>query len=302
MKNALNYYYNLNPTSIHQINKDYKCYVNNDEYILKLYDDKNVDINKIHELSSYLFSNNIPCHQIVSNISNQLVTTINNNNYILLRIFIRNRTININDIKLFSHLYIDKDYFKELVKNDWYNMWTHKVDYFEYQISQFGKKYPLIRESFSYYIGLAENSISLFSGYIDKNQYNMVVSHHRIEKEYGLIELYNPLNFIIDNSVRDLAEYIKGQFFFGKYNIETAIDDISKFDLNQDLVTLLFIRLIYPSYYFDCYDKIMFDNKKEEDILKIINRTEQYRLFLKELYYYLRRFFDVPELEWIIKT
>lgn len=302
MKNALAYYYNLNPTSIHQINKDYKCYVNNQEYILKAYDDKNIDINTIYELSIYLFRRNIPCHQIILNINNQLITTINNNNYILLRIFINNRVININDIKTFSNLYIDHNYFKELVKNDWYDMWTHKIDYFEYQISQFGKKYPLIRDSVSYYIGLAENSISLFSGSIKKDQYNMVISHRRVSKEYGLTELYNPLNFIIDNPIRDLAEYIKEQFFFNKYNIEDAIEDISIFNLNHNLAKLLFIRLLYPSYYFDCCDKIIFEHKAEDSILKIINKAEQYRLFLRQLYYYLRTFSEIPELEWIIKT
>ena len=42
-------------------------------------------------------------------------------------------------------------------------MWIRKIDYFEYQISQFGKKYPIIRESFNYYVGLAENGISLLN-------------------------------------------------------------------------------------------------------------------------------------------
>lgn len=36
-------------------------------------------------------------------------------------------------------------------------MWVQKIDYFEYQVSQMGKKYPVIRESSIYYVGLAES-------------------------------------------------------------------------------------------------------------------------------------------------
>ena len=34
MKNVLSYYYNLIPTSIHQVNKQYRCYVDSQEYIM----------------------------------------------------------------------------------------------------------------------------------------------------------------------------------------------------------------------------------------------------------------------------
>ena len=34
MKNAIIYYYNLNPINIHQYNKQFKFTIDNDEYIL----------------------------------------------------------------------------------------------------------------------------------------------------------------------------------------------------------------------------------------------------------------------------
>ena len=73
MKNALNYYYNLNPTSIHQLNKNYRCYIDGEEYLLTLYDKENYDIDKLYELSNYLLQNRIPCHQIILNNNNEII-------------------------------------------------------------------------------------------------------------------------------------------------------------------------------------------------------------------------------------
>lgn len=302
MKNALNYYYNLNPTSIHQLNKNYRCYINGEEYLLINYSAENLDINKLYELSNYLLQNKIPCHQIILNNNNEIITIINDLPYILLKIFIKNKLIDINDVLFFSTLQVDQKYFKTLVKNNWYDMWTRKIDYFEYQISQFGRKYPIIRESINYYIGLAENSISLFNNLTNNSSNNLVICHRRIKKNEGLIELYNPLNFILDNRVRDLGEFIKEQFFFHTYSIDDAKNDIYKFNLSQELYGLLFVRLLFPSYYFDCYEDVIAGKKDEKELLKIINKNSKYMDFLKEIYVFLRLNSNLPEIEWLIKT
>lgn len=300
MKNALNYYYNLNPTSIHQLNKNYRCYIDGEEYLLTLYDKENYDIDKLYELSNYLLQNRIPCHQIILNNNNEIITTINDSSYILLKIFIKNRPIDINDILFFSNIHVDEKYFKSLVKNNWYDMWTQKIDYFEYQVSQFGRKYPVIRESINYYIGLAENSISLFSN-VNQNNYNLAVCHRRIKKNDSLIELYNPLNFILDNRVRDLSEFIKEQFFFSKYSVDQAKIDIYNFGLSRELYSLLFARLLFPSYYFDYYEGVILEIYEEKELLKIINKNSKYIEFLKDIYLYLRTYSNLPEIEWLIK-
>lgn len=300
MKNALNYYYNLYPTSIHQINDSYKCYVNNEEYLLTPCDNDTSNIIEKHELSKYLFKINIPCHQFIQNKEGKILTVINNTNYILLQIFIKNRAIQINDILLFSSIYVDKQFFPTLLKNNWYDMWTKKIDYIEYQVSQFSIKYQVIRDSINYYIGLAENSISLFAT-TNINE-DLVISHQRIKNSDGLIELYNPLNFIIDNKVRDLSEYIKEKFFFYKYSVEEAINDIYKFNLNSNQYILLFIRLLFPSYYFDCYERVLLENKNEQELIKIISKNTQYMLFLKELYKFIKTVSKIPDIEWLMKT
>ena len=277
MKNALNYYYNLNPTSIHQINKDYRCYINDEEYLLNYYEKNDYMIDEIYELSNYLLNYNIPCHQIILNNNREKVTLINNRPYVLLKIFVKNRIVNSDDLLFFSQLNIDAKNFQSLFKYNWYNLWVKKIDYFEYQISQFGKKYPLIRSSFNYFVGLAESGISLFRNIYNKNEYNFVVSHDRIKINDGLVQLYNPLNFILDNKVRDLSEYIKDKVIFGSYSIEEAKEDIQKIKLSTYEYGLLFSRLLFPTYYFDCYEKIVFGYSDESELLKIINQNNKKR-------------------------
>lgn len=301
MKNALNYYYNLNPTSIHQVNKNYRCYINGEEYFLTLYENEPNIIEEILQLNKYLLQIKVPCHQIITNKSGSIITLINNLPYILLKVFVQNRPVNIGDILFFSNLRVDTKYFKNLVRNSWYEMWIKKIDYFEYQISQVGRKYPIIRDSINYYIGLAENSISLSNNLLKNIERDLVVSHRRIKKNDGLIELYNPLNFIIDNRIRDLSEYIKEQFFFNQYSLEEAKRDISQFGLNIELYGILFTRLMFPSYYFDCYEEVIMGKRDEDELVKIINKNEKYIELLKEIYIYLRTFSSLPEIEWLIK-
>ena len=305
MKNALNYYYNLYPTSIHQINDSYRCYIQSEEYLLMPYQDDFKYINQIYELSNYLLQINVPCHKIIKNINGQILTLINNTNYLLIQILVKNKNLNIDDILYFSAIYVDRKYFNELAKDDWYKMWTQKIDYFEYQVSQFGLRYPIIRESINYYIGMAENSISLFTniGGLHRSNSNLLyVCHKRIKSHDGYFDLYNPLNFILDNKVRNLSEYIKSKFFFSKYTIDDAKGDISKFNLNIFQCNMLFVRLLFPSYYFDCYEQVMEEKKKEIELVKIISKNKSYTNFLKELYIFIKPFSDLPDIEWIIKT
>ena len=65
-------------------------------------------------------------------------------------------------------------------------MWVQKNDYLEYQTSMLGLKYPLIRESFSYYIGLAETAIEIVNS-LEKTSVSLVYSHRRLNQNIILI-------------------------------------------------------------------------------------------------------------------
>lgn len=134
------------------------------------------NISNLNIIYNYLISKNIYCHEIINNKEQKIITIINNKPYILLKVHYNNNSpININNIISYN-IQIDNN-----KKCDWYKLWCTKIDYYEYQIREYGKKYPLIRESFSYYNGLCETAITLLSR-IKLNNINMYINHQRIKK------------------------------------------------------------------------------------------------------------------------
>ena len=54
---------------------------------------------------------------------------------------------------------------------------------------------------------------------------------------------------------------------------------------SKDEIYLLLSRLIYPSYYFDIYEKIYREKYSEKELNKIIKRNADYEAFLKEVFF-----------------
>ena len=293
MKNTINYYYNIIPITIHQKDEIYKIDTNYYQYILMPYYG---NINNLNIIYNFLLSHNIYCHEIINNKENSIITIINNKNYILLKIHYNNKSIiNINNILSYNfQIQINQ-------KCNWYRLWCQKLDYYEYQIREYGKKYPIIRESFSYYNGLCETAISLLSN-IKIDNINMYINHQRISKNMTQLEFYNPLNLIIDTKVRDISDFIKIKFFKGDNSLEDIKKYIKMSNLNYNEVLLFYIRLIYPSYYFDTYDEIIQGKAKEDKLLNYINQSNKYEIFLKEVYILLNNYYKLPEIEWIKKV
>lgn len=275
MKNALNYYYNLNIDNIHQKNKNYYFKVNNLQYMLL--ECVSEEINDIYSLNVYL-TKNYPFYKIILNKDNKVITIINETNYILLEINNNIKELNLNEIIKINNISIVN--FNKLRRDNWYTLWTNKIDYFEYQINQIGKKYPIIRESFNYYIGLAETAISLIKSINNEGMY-LSLSHKRINNAF---DLYNPLNLIIDVRIRDICEYFKFCFFENK-NIFKELElflNYNKLRYNESVYFLA--RMLFPTYYFDLYEKIIANEVKEEEIKKIISKVDKYEKLLKYIY------------------
>lgn len=294
MKNALNYYYGLEVVNIHQKDKKFYFKHDNHEYIFTQCDLDNID--KIYEISNKLNQMGIYCHQIILNNANQIITKVNNENYVLMKIYVQKTKINLNDIINFNNINFND---QSLKIADWYDLWTEKIDYFEYQISQMGKKYPLIRKSFSYYIGLAENAISLVRS-VSKDNLYYSLGHRRINFKDSLHELYNPSNFIVDLRIRDICEYFKSSFF-NRIDIENDIIAYLTYNnLNYNESCYFMARMLFPTYYFDTYEKIINNDIDEIKINNITSLVNEYEMLLKTIYSYLRRKVNLPALEWLI--
>lgn len=298
MKNAINYYYNLNPYDIHQINKIYKFKILNNNYIVYPYNRKIEELDEIYELHIYLNLIGIYCHKIILNKDNQILTYINGIQYVLLQTNIENKNIKIQDITNLSNISIRELQYQKIKRKEWKKLWENKIDYIEYQISQFGKKYPLIRESSDYYIGIVENCIALLSNINNKNQ-QQAIQHDRINEKYTTEDFYNPLNFIIDNRIRDISEYIKSYLIEDIDIIPYIQNYIYTNRLTKDEILLLFIRIMYPSTYLDISELILNNKIKEKELLKVINNSEKYEKNIKRIYRYLRNITSIPEIEWL---
>ena len=301
MKNAINYYYNLYPVNIYQNDRLYKFNVENTDYYLIPYNYDLKQLNIGYELSKTLQQYNIYCHQIIENTKKELSTIINERQYVLLKTA-RYIDEKINLTNLMYYPLVTSSLHLETINHpkNWRELWMEKVDYFEYQVSNFKKKFSLIRETSSYYIGLAENGIQLLLE--ANNSYDYCVTHYRIKHYYTLFDLYNPLEFIIDSKIRDIAEYCKAQFFNKDISLDEVIYCIDNNILDRNQAILFFSRLLYPSYYFDLCDDIIYNNVSENSLSNIINRSSDYEQFLSKINFYLHNQYQISEIEWLKKS
>ncbi len=300
MKNVLQYYYGLTPINLRQKNKNYFFEISKIKYVF-LQCNRNIkEITDIYNLSNSLNRRSIPSHQIILNSNKEIVTYINNVPYILMRIFIKeDELLILNDIIHFEkNAIVSKDYLS-LNRNDWYQLWINKIDYFEYQVKQLSKKYPVIQESFAYFVGLAENAISLYRMIHINDNNQFVISHKRVNSKDTLFDFYNPLNYIIDNKVRDASEYFKSLFLSDQEIFNEIIYYFKYSSINDYEARMFFIRMMFPTFYFDVYEDVITGTYKEKELQKIVILSEKYNLLLRQLYQYLKYKIGMPEIEWL---
>ena len=300
MKNTILYYYNLNPESIHNVNDYYYFRINSVLYELFNCDNYIDRISDIYDISYKLLKHGFPVHEIILNKDNFIVTIINEKNYVLMKVNIEDTNlITLNDILVFNkNVLLFKELFASKIK--WNDLWETKVDYYEYQINQLGKKYPLLRNSFSYYDGLTECANILFKEIKDKVDFN-VISHKRIKINHTIKDLYNPFNLIIDTSVRSVCEYFKGRYLNNLDVLEEIKLYLKNSNYNNEEYILFFVRMMFPSFYYDEFQNIVFSNKDERLLNYIISNVDNYENLLFNLYEYIRNFCTIPEIEWLIK-
>lgn len=303
MKNNIMYYYNIDVTNLIKNSNYYSFYINSERYEFNVFDRDMKEQNDILKLNRFMISNNILVHEIILNKDGNIVSVIDNVLYVLYKVYInKDKKISLNELTFMSNYnYFDGN---SLKRDNWNVLWSIRIDYLEYQINQMGKKYPLLVDSFSYFVGMAENAISYIKNTMiettKENSDQMVISHRRIYDSINSI--YDPINIILDHKSRDVSEYIKASFFLNNSNIFAELDNYFNDNYYSFYgIRLLFGRILYPSFYFDMYDNIILGNVKESEILNITNRINEYELYIKSVYYYLKKYYNIPIVEWLIK-
>lgn len=311
MNNYIDYYYNLYPNTIEKVGRNYRFFLNNEKYYIIMYERNSEEMDTLVKLNKEMIERGSLVHEIVLTKDGKAVFLCDNNSYALLRVYINeNIPIKIEDI------FYMLDYNDTIKPNNiigrmnWANLWSSKVDYFEYHIGHLIKKYPYIYKTVDYYLGLAENAISYVKDI--KTPASLIsICHRRIGVTSTLFDLYNPFNLVIDYKVRDVAEYIKSVFFYGEnscvegvVNSENMIVDkcniileriFKKYIFDNEALKLLFARLLFPSYYFDLYENVI-DNSLNENVISCITKkSSAYEEFLKIVL--LKT--PIPYVEWL---
>lgn len=299
MKNIIEFYYNIKINKLHSKNDYYFFNINNNSFIFKPYYKDTRTAESIYYLNNIL-RGQIKLDNIIPNKYNNAITTIENTPYILIQTS-NNKIITLPIISYISNTKINNNNIKELERNNWEILWSNKIDYYEIQINENKKKYPLIRESFDYFIGMSENAISyLVNTKLETKPTiydNKVPSHNNLSSS-----LYDPSNIILDHKARDVAEYIKYSFWNNNNNIFIELDEYFRHNYYSIYgIRVLYSRILYPSFYFDIYDQIINGKKEEKELNNIISRINNYEHFLYNIYLYLNKYYNIPEINYIKK-
>lgn len=298
MNNIIEYYYNLKKLDIIKMDNNYLIMDNNNySYLL-------FEINKDMKIKNVLNTiNNIKYglyYYLILNNNKSYITKIENKYFVLFQIRgIINEVVTLDDM-------INNNINNRLISKstNLSELWSEKIDYLEYQISELGNNYNEILNSFSFFAGLSENAISFLNiNNINYNNTHKTISHLRIQHNELSIDYYNPLNIIIDYDIRDYSEYIKNKLL-----ITDDIDTDIKFILNNakltnDDIKLFYARLMFPTFYFDKVEEILIDKKEESQLDSIIDIIPRYINMLKDVYLEINKkgiSIDIPN--WIIKN
>lgn len=301
MKNIIEFYYNIRIDEIHNKDDYYFFVLNKNHYIFKPYFDDIGKILDIYKLNR-LLSERTNIDNIILNRYGNPITKVNNSFYVLILSNNRNN-FTLADISNMANVSdINNQPLDKLERNNWEILWANKIDYFEMQVHENAKKYPLIRESFDYFIGLSENAISYLVNTkreVSPTIYDMkVISHNSLNNS-----LYDPSNIILDHKARDVAEYIKMSFFNNNLNIFKELEEYFHYNYYSIYgIRVLFARILYPSFYFDLYDGIISGKNDEKQLNMIIDKINDYEIYLYNVYLFLKRFYDIPMVDWLKKT
>lgn len=306
MKEIINYYYNLDCLEIEE-SKNYSTFNSfGNTFYFVFFNRTKEELDDLVQIVQELIQRGVKTHIIVQNKFGKYLTKVGEHNYVMLKLNgNKDEEISIIDINEKNGLLRLNQTNSKLYRNNWAELWSSKVDYFENQIRELGKDKDIVLNSFSYYIGLSENAISYVNKInkvigLDKTD-NITLSHRRIFYPNISLNYYNPLSYIFDIEVRDIAEYLKSCFFGGN----NALDDLDIILKTKKFSNysyhMLYARLLYPTYYFDVYEGIINNNLEEEKLIPIISKVNEYEEFLKKAYQLISKYTSLERIDWLLK-
>lgn len=298
MNNAILFFFNINVSGVKKINSNYYFSYLNNNYVVYLYNRDIIDSIYLYNLNLELHNSGIIGYDIILTKTGEVLFNFEEKYYILMRYpLINNKIITYDDILNFN-IEIDGNKYKKLDQSNWSTSWSNKIDFIEYQFDQMKNKYPILDNYIDYYIGLWENAISYFNNNPVTNR-KKYICHKRVHVNMDLYEFLNPLSFVVDYKERDIGEYLKSfvvnkNFSFNSFNKYFS-------GLSKDSIILIISRMLFPSYFFDLYEKIILDKMDEKKIDSVISKNSN---IINTLKYIFNRFsyMNISYIDWIKKS
>lgn len=300
MKLYINKFYNLYPSKVYKKNNEFYFFIKDIKFYLKEYTRKEEEINMLLKISNELYGKGIKVNTFVLNKDKKIFTEIKKKKYVLLRVnVIECEKVSLEDMVSFSErIILDNN------RNEAYisERWKQRIDLLEKQVIEYNNEYPLLLKSFNYYVGLAENAISYIGMLKDRNvNEKLVLSHSRMHTSMTLKEIYDPTLFMFDFKSRDIASYIKNGFFKNDNMIDELENLIYNKKVSENECIIIIARMLYPDYYFDAIEKMIYLKGEEKEIIKIIKRNKDYEKLLEDIFNVLKRYFNIPEIKWLVQ-
>lgn len=292
MKNVIYTYYNILLDEINKDSNNYFFYYNSELYLFYLVLN---DISVVEFIYKFIKENNIESFEIILNKEGRLFTDVDNKKYSLLKIKgILKYEVKFEEFKFYP---IDKE------PHNWGELWSERLDYYEIQLRELGYRYQTVLNSFGMFDGMAENAILYFN--LTKKIFNdrevIGIVHNRMQYPCYLIDYNNPLNFVIDYNIRDIAEYIKSYLLSKDYELDNVLMLLDRLNINSLMFNLLYSRLMYPTFYFDIFDKIILEDGVDADIVEVLNIIDEYLDMLNKIYVRYKDKYNMFNVEWLNK-
>lgn len=285
MKNFIFNNYGIYPKKLYCLNdKNLYFFDQNDVYYIFVMNQNDIHENVIqvyYELIEEINTKNkkIRINGIVKNKNNELYCKKNNKKIILFRRqscdSICDVTKYINDYEYLNVLNLDALDMKEKVERE--------IDEVEMLILDNDNENLLVRKSYNYFIGMAENAVQLLSEYNRNDEKYLGISENVLDfKDHYY---FNAFDLFRTNKYYNIALEIKKMVLLRQINYD-AIDKIIC-DISENDMIFMFSIFLYPIEFFDIV-KLLFNCENDslrvgyDKVVKIIiNNVDYYLDFLK---------------------
>ena len=182
-------------------------------------------------------------------------------------------------------------------------LWDQRLEYIQNQclvnLSFDNQSHLDLYHNCIHAIGLAINSLQyLKDTKIDyQKNYNTTLTHRRL-KSICKYELFNPFNFIIDHSSRDLAELYKNDLI----NLNQLLNICYYYNYQIDEYQYLLSRILFPTCIFDVIEDLTIDNINNDYSKQIYEAIKKYHnqiYKVKEYYNAIINLMNIRPINWI---